>query len=185
LVRAKAAKSRLRRLTRRQKLVQEAAGERPLVRLKTHGTRIRECSGSSSRRSPRRKPRYLGTEAPFKEPFKTSTDTRGLPMDAEVWHPTVFTHNRDRTTAARVRAKRLQMPQVIPLRMKHCALWGGGIWQLDRRAPGGPTDFFNVDFDFEHLRSGGKRQGPGQTLPAKISRINPRGQRRSGTFGAK
>jgi hypothetical protein len=72
-----------------------------------------------------------------------------------------------------------------PLADEALRLMGGGIWQLDRRAPGGPTDFFNVDFDFEHLRSGGKRQGPGQTLPAKISRINPRGQRRSGTFGAK
>ena len=26
----------------------------------------------------------------------------GLPMDAEVWHPTVFTHNRDRLLEAEV-----------------------------------------------------------------------------------
>jgi transposase len=40
----------------------------------------------------------------------------GLPMDAEVWHPTVFTHNRDRLMAADVAheflAALLTLPQV-------------------------------------------------------------------------
>jgi transposase len=43
----------------------------------------------------------------------------GLPMDAEVWHPTVFTHNRDRLLAAAVAheflAALLALPQVKQL----------------------------------------------------------------------
>ena len=40
----------------------------------------------------------------------------GLPMDAEAWHPTVFTHNRDRLLEAEVAheflAALLALPQV-------------------------------------------------------------------------
>jgi transposase len=43
----------------------------------------------------------------------------GLPMDAEVWHPTVFTHNRDRLMEADVAheflAALLALPQVTKL----------------------------------------------------------------------
>ena len=43
----------------------------------------------------------------------------GLPMDAEVWHPTVFTHNRDRLLEAEVAheflAALLALPQVKKL----------------------------------------------------------------------
>jgi len=43
----------------------------------------------------------------------------GLPMDAEVWHPTVFTHNRDRVLETEVAreflAALLALPQVKKL----------------------------------------------------------------------
>jgi transposase len=38
----------------------------------------------------------------------------GLPMDAEVWHPTVFTHNRDRLLAADVAREFLAALLVLP-----------------------------------------------------------------------
>jgi transposase len=43
----------------------------------------------------------------------------GLPMDAEVWHPTVFTHNRDRLMDADVAREFLAALLVLPQVKKH------------------------------------------------------------------